>query len=126
MRVGLYFLMSITVLLTGCDKAAEKMAELFPTKSLTITIPSGYEVTVAGKNAKIFGQGACPGEDLSMQRYDCVVITPITKDVQVNVLADGKLIEEKWTVERYGQSEIIFFRTQNGLLVNVAKIKGDI
>jgi hypothetical protein len=128
MKVGVFVAVGIAALLTGCDNAAEKMVERFPTKPLTLVIPPGYEIAVHGKAAKVFGRNECPKEDTSMQflfgpssldgSSDCVVITPTTKDVLARVVIDGKLTDEKWIVERSDQKPArVSLRRPGGLPV---------
>ena len=57
MKLGLCVAIGIAALLAGCDGAAEKMAELFPTKPLTFVIPPGYEIAVDGKADFQFHEG---------------------------------------------------------------------
>jgi hypothetical protein len=46
----------------------------------------------------LFGSSSLNGSS------DCVVITPTTKDVLARVAIDGKLMDEKWIVERSDQN----------------------
>ena len=110
MKLGLCVAIGIAALLAGCDGAAETMADLFPTKPLTIVMPPGYEIAVDGKAAKVFGRSECPKEDASMRflfwpssldgSSYCLVITPTTKVVLARVVIEGNPTDEAWTVER--------------------------
>jgi len=103
-------IVALAAMLVGCDRAAEKMAELYPTEPITLAIPPGYEIAIDGKPAKVFGRSQCPKEDATMRflfgpssldRFsDCVVITPTDKEVQARVAVGGRLTDETWAVER--------------------------
>lgn len=103
-------IVALAAMLAGCDRAAEKMAELYPTEPITLVIPPGYEIAIDGKPAKVFGRSQCQKEDATMRflfepssldgSSDCVVITPTSKEVPARVALDGKLTDETWVVER--------------------------
>jgi hypothetical protein len=80
--------------------------------SPTIVLPPGFKVILAGQTAFVSGFEECPKADPAMAalfgsapRQDgCVVVRKDAAAVDVHVALGGRLLRERWTIERSSAS----------------------
>lgn len=103
-------------LLAGCDLVSEvghKVAALAGhNEPITLVIPPGYRVNIAGVSTPMFGFDKCPPPDETQRKLFnsgpvasepiCTVIKPDAATVEVLVGLPGGPERETWSVERAG------------------------
>lgn len=93
-------------------------------QSVNVVLGPAVPVGTDGKSGWASGTDACPTQDLSLVRQaraylggadtqTCIVVTPETRDVRVNVTFDDHTtVEHLWVVERHDSK--VYFRRDDG------------
>lgn len=118
--------------LTGCDAAndlATLMMSDYPLAKTAVITP-GYKMKVGNQDVPVFGSDICPSRNdasawviagpypRDSTSRSCIVITPETKSIRVQVVLPQGPETENWTVVR--SAEGIMLRRADGTFIAAA------
>ncbi|MDR9836936.1 MULTISPECIES: hypothetical protein [Herbaspirillum] len=122
----------VTVVLTGCDVATEvahKIADAYPVRTPTLAFEPGHKMMVGQFIASVSGVSECPSSGKTMRllfgpspdegKFSCIVISPDTQEVLVDIGLRQTRSREVWKVERtgVGSQERVMLRRADGTYI---------
>lgn len=95
-----------------------------PVQSVNVVLGPAVPVVTDGRSGRASGHDSCPTDGHNLVRqaraylggadiHTCIVVTPETRDVRVNVVFDDHTaVEQVWVVERHASK--VYFRRDDG------------